>query len=190
MERPGLSLPASCLQCPEAAASQFRAEEVAAARRATPGSAAGHCQPRRPRFLPLRLPGREAAPAKRPSAKRLRVPQGHPAAFWISAQGIWQELRQRSGIAELGEPGDSGDLNRMNPDTGLGTVATSCYFFGGVWIFLGNCPACVFCPAGSVLPCGFGKMFFSQKCLSSAALPASRVTLPPALGSALAAFPQ
>lgn len=80
------------------------------------------------RFLPLRLPGREAAPAKCPSAKRLRVPQGHPAAFWISAQRTWQELRQKSGIAERGEPGDLGDINGMNPASGLGTVAASGYF--------------------------------------------------------------
>lgn len=42
-------------------------------------------------------------------------------------------------------------------------VITSGYFFGGVWIFLRNCTACVFCPAVSLLPCGYEKMFFSQK---------------------------
>lgn len=69
----------------------------------------------------------------------------------------------------LGERGDFGASVWMKaatqPGVQGGQGGEHCYlwlFFGEILVFLGNCPACACCPAGSFLPRGDETMFFSS----------------------------
>lgn len=129
-------------------------------------------------------------PSKVPISKKAAGAAGTPSCLLDRRPRNLAGIAPEEGNSRAGRDRGFGRYKRDESSHGAGD---SCYlglFFGGVCVFLGNCLARVFCPAGCLLPCGYGKMFFSQKCLGSVALPVSCVTLPPALGSALTAFPQ
>lgn len=182
------SLPAACgaprqqLRNSEQRKRQPHAEPLLAAPRVTPAPPAALPSPP--------APGKGSCPSKVPISKKAAGAAGTPSCL------LDRRPRNLAGIAPEewnSRAGRARGFGRYKRDGSSHGAGGSCYlrlFFGGGWIFLGKCPACVFCPAGSLLPCGYGKMFFSPKWLGSAALPAGCVTLPPALGSALSAFPQ
>jgi len=166
-----------------------------------PATARATASPEQPRFLPLRLPGREAAAplpsnAAPASAKRLGVLRGHAgcaAAFWASPEGILRELPQRGG--EQGLEGEGGLAPAGQPRAvGLDGESLPRVIFWRSWCVSGELPCLCVLPSWLPPPPWLRKdIFQARNDLVPQPLSASLVTLPLAeakWGSVLSAFPQ